>query len=213
MSNHQTNPTCSTILCPEINSEDLLFTGKQYAIVTGHRIAVGQQWNEKFSGRCVHRLTRQTIPVAVIELTNSQDVSLPTGDEHDSLHNMEGWKDERAFILRQYTTITNKNHELHHVGAVISDTPVVHCGSSVMSAPRDGETIFGTFIGCLKQKSGDGAEVEWYIVFPFKWVLDYLKTTDLFRGKTLRVLSVGNHGLATPDTFRCDAPPSCVGSS
>ena len=229
VSNYQANLACNMLFSytsHKINSEVFLFTDKQYVVIAiaGQRIKEGQQRHEKFSGRCVHTWTQQPsgitmdqqpLPVALIELTNNEDVSVPTGDEHDSLHNMEGWKDETNFIRRQYTTITNKDHGLYRVGAVISAAPVVHSGSLVMSSPRFGETIYGTFIGCLQQESDDGAEepVEWYIVFPFTEMLDYLENTDLFRGKTFKVLSVSDHGLAPPSTFKIDTAPSRMGSS
>lgn len=227
VSNCQANPSCNTLFSytsHKINSDVFLFTDKQYVVIAGQHIEEGQQRHEKFSGRCVHkwtqqpsgiRMDQQPLPVALIELTNNQDVSVPTGDEHDSLQNMEGWKDETNFILKQYTIITNKDHGLYRVGAVISAAPVIHCGSLVMSSPRFGETVYGTFIGCLQQESDDGAEpVEWYIVFPFtEIVLDHLKDTDLFRGKTFKVLSVSDHGLAPPSTFKIDAAPSRMGSS
>ena len=71
------------------------------------------------------------------------------------------------------------------------------CGCLVTSLPRNGElTIYGMFVGRLTQQSDDGAEepVEWYIAYPFKEALEWIRNEKIFWGKTLKIVSKNDQG-------------------
>ena len=119
---------------------------------------------------------------------------------------MECWKVQRKsretwqYGFLRYACLTNKDHGLYRVVAVVRtapDIPVINegdCGCLVTSLPRDGElTIYGMFVGRLVQQSDDGAEepVEWYVAYPFKEALEWIRQTTMFKGKTLDIVS--NH--------------------
>ena len=195
---------------------------KYYAITAGHCISNGDKCYKagKLFGTCVLSQTilspPKSVDIAFIEVLSNYQINnfvhSAVGEEcgfkfpqtDHEICDMECWKVQRKsreswqYGFLRYACITNKNHGLYRVVAVVRtapDIPVINkgdCGCLVTSLPRNGElTVYGIFVGRLTQVSDDGAEepVEWYIACSIKDALNEIVTnTELFGGKSFEVV-------------------------